>query len=102
MDWLGTETLTWRDLSVIIRHMPPSSALGREIRGDAAPYIATDYLLVNAVNLLQNMSWQLAQDRKLKKPEPIWLPGMNDTNKTTSTWSGDQMTVEEMNARLGW
>lgn len=101
LDNLGSRALSWRDLGVVVRHLPVDSALARSLRGSASQYSATDYLIVNAVNILQNMSWQLGNDPKAKKPEPVLLPGMVDETKPRTLWSGSSQTIEEMNALLG-
>lgn len=99
--WLGTHRLTWRDLAVIVRHLPIDSALGRDSRGEASPFTVTDYLLAGVINVLRSMSWQLGGDPKAPKPEKFLLPGMEDDSKLP-TLRGDLMPIEELRERLGW
>lgn len=98
---LGTPELTWHDLGVIVRQAPPGSALRRANSREAADWSTTDYLLVDVLNLLSNISWQLGGDEKAPKPEPILGPGQKPA-KTGPTLRGDLMPIEELEARLGW
>lgn len=99
--WLGTLRLSWRDLRVIVGHAPPSSALIREIRGEAGVYTPTDYLLAGLINLTRGMQWQLGGDARAPKPELFRLPGMDDPNQLP-TLRGDLMSEEELRRRLGY
>ncbi|MGY4859505.1 hypothetical protein [Cryobacterium sp. AP23] len=83
---------------MILKHSPMDSAFRRAQRGPAAEYEAADYLLVGVLNTLRGMSWQLGQDRKAPKPEPISIPGMSV--KGAPKQLGDSMSIEEMDRRL--
>lgn len=95
---LGSPEFTWHDLAVILQHSPLNSAFTRARRGDAAQYGSTDYLTVGVWNTLRQMSWQLAQDKKAKRPVDVVLPGM--ASKSGPQQLGDSMSIEEMDRRL--
>jgi hypothetical protein len=70
--WLGTEKLTWRDLLVIVRHSPHTSALAREVAGPEMTAwntgAVTAWLLAMVTDLLQVANWQRASDAKHQAP----------------------------------
>ncbi|MGV3564224.1 MAG: hypothetical protein ACO1ON_13180 [Nocardioides sp.] len=75
LDWLGTERLSWRDLLVIIRQSPRTSAYARAIHGDEALWGLSDHLLAEVVDALAWANWQRAGQRYAPKPKPIPRPG---------------------------
>jgi len=91
--------LSWRDLYVIIKHSPHASAFRRAVRGEAADYGTTEYLLVAMLNGIRTLSYQM--DGRKKKPdlEFFYPPGVADPKKIARA---DVMSIEEMNQHLGW
>lgn len=78
LDDLGTERLTWRDLWVIVHHLPRTSALSRAIGGSDAEWGLTDHLLAVAVDAIEVGNWQRASSGRkspLPKPKPVPRPG---------------------------
>lgn len=101
-DCLGTEHLTWRDLYVIVKHLPDTSALRREVLGDGAVWDVKAHLLAGIVDLLAAANWQRGGDEHAKKPERIERPGVTNQPQGETMARGKPVTIEEMNALLGW
>jgi hypothetical protein len=96
---LGTERFNWRDFKHLVTNLGPGSALHRSLGGR---YTASDYLLVVIANTLRTISWQLSAGKERDRPEPFYLPGMDDSDpsKTADTYQADVMTIEEMDEWL--
>jgi hypothetical protein len=96
---LGSERFNWRDFKHLITNLGSESALHRSLAGR---YSVGDYLLVVIANTLRTMSWQLSAAKEQDRPEPFFLPGMNDEAEqaNSSSYQGDVMTIEEMDAWL--
>ena len=94
LDWLGSEALTWRDLLVIVKKSPLSSAFSVELRGHT--WTVAEYLAALQVDMLRGLSWQTGGG-KGQKPKPIPRPEKKD-----SVGRGRGVTIEEANRRLGW
>jgi hypothetical protein len=92
---LGTERFNWRDFKHLVTNLGADSALHRSVGGR---YTASDYLLVVIANTLRTMSWQLGSGTERDRPQPFYLPGMNDEAEqgNTDTYQGDAMTIQEM------
>ena len=75
LDDLGTPSLSWRDLYVITRHLPPTSALRRAAGEGEEPWTTADYLLALAVDALNGANWQRAGKSSAPRPRPIPRPG---------------------------
>lgn len=73
--WLGTGRLTWRDLAVIVRHSPRTSALARAVNGDETTWSLTDHLLAGVYDLLALANWQRAGKKNSPRPRPLPRPG---------------------------
>jgi hypothetical protein len=69
------------------------------MRGDAADFGVTEYLLSGVFNTLAGMSWQLAGDPNAKKPTPYVPPGQKVPEEGLRM-RGDLMSIEEMDRRL--
>ena len=93
-DWLGTERLSWRDLLVIVKGSPRTSALARAQHGEAALWGIAEYLLANAVDALHDANWQRAGKKSAKKPKRIPRPGRKDTQKIGK----DALPISELEA----
>lgn len=83
---LGTERLTWRDLFVIVRQSPRTTALNRERLGEAADWSLTEHLLAGVFDLLAGANWQRSGDKHAPRPKPIARPGSK--SEGTSLGSG--------------
>lgn len=75
--WGGKATL--RKIWVIIQQLPPNSALLRKIVPDQ--WTATDYLLANVIDVLQNANWQRGADPKKPGPLPSPFPRPGETER---------------------
>lgn len=98
---LGTPILTWRDLLVIIRQLPETSALVRELRRDAPEWWPrTDQLLAAVFDQLAILAWQNTDDARngRNKPEPLPRPGIEPVN----TYGSEAIPIDEMADWLGW
>lgn len=71
---LFTGDLTWRELGVLIRGLPPTSRLRQAIAGGAQPWTVTDYLLANVHDVLTAANWQRSGEGKSKYPKPLPRP----------------------------
>lgn len=96
---LGTEALSWRDLWVILRHLPRESAVQRELRGEAAEWGISEQLLAGIFDVVRMGNWQRGGGQG-PKPDPLPRPGVQSTEITIAR--GKPVTIEEANARLGW
>lgn len=103
LDDLGTKRLTWRDLKVIIRHLPPGNALQRERLGEAAQWGPEAYLLALIGDALQAANWQRAGDRHAQRPKPIPRPDVTGRPKSGRVvGAGNGIPIDQMKQRLGW
>lgn len=66
--------LSWRDLYVVVRNLPMSSALARSMSGAEAQWGVTEYLLAQVVDALNGANWQRGGG-KGQKPKPTPRPG---------------------------
>lgn len=74
LEWLGTDSLSWLDLAVIVSHSDPaSSSLSLRIHGEYARWDLKDYLLAAAVDALNAANWQRT-GRKSRRPKQIPRP----------------------------
>ncbi|MDO8308561.1 MAG: hypothetical protein Q7V58_09450 [Actinomycetota bacterium] len=73
--WLGSPRLTWRDLAVIIRHSPRTSALAGAVNGDETAWSITDHLLAGVTDLLALANWQRSGKKSAPRPKPLPRPG---------------------------
>lgn len=104
LSWLGTPRLTWRDLYVIIRQAPPGSAVQRAAQSpDEAAWGLQEHLLAGMFDLLATANWQRGGDEFAKRPDRLPRPGIKSTAEAGETLArGKAVSIEEMNARLGW
>lgn len=75
LDQVGTYELSWRDLLIIIRHTPRTSALARAVHGEAAEWTPSTYLLALIGDQLAMGNWQRAGKKNAPKPKRIPRPG---------------------------
>lgn len=105
LEWLGTRQLWWSDAVAIAANAPLDGVLGRAVRGVAALYDVSDYLVANLISVMQVISWQLSGDNNAAKPKPYLLPGIAEETPDDVV-KGDSLSIEQMDAvleqRLGW
>ena len=102
LSWLGTRRLTWRDLYVIVRQCPPDSALHRSAAGPDHIWDLHGHLLAGIFDVLSVANWQRGGDEHAKKPERLPRPGITKQVEGETMARGKAVSIEEMNARLGW
>jgi hypothetical protein len=98
LEWLGSERLTWRDLLVIVRHLPQDSALSRSMNGSISSWTVTDYLLADIFDALNIANWQRANAGKKSpspKPKPYPRPGAKDNTRRIGR---DPLPIPELDA----
>lgn len=104
IEWLGTPRLTWRDLQTVITQAPADSAIVRATM-PAAIFGATDRLLLLIELRIRQLAWSLG-GQKGPAPQLIDLPGDETRSQASdpdsTTWRPEPVTIDEMNARLGW
>jgi hypothetical protein len=81
---------------VVVKHLPRSSALVREIEGEAQVWGLTEQLLAAAVDALNGANWQRGNGKKADKPKQIPRPGVEQEKK----YGGEAVSMEEMAERL--
>lgn len=101
-DWLGTRRLTWRDLYVIVKNLPDTSALRREVLGDLGAWDVKAHLLAGIFDVLAVANWQRGADQNAKKPERLDRPGVKKQRDGQLIAEGTAMSIEDMNKQLGW
>lgn len=101
LDWLGSETLTWHDLAVIVRQSPPGSAVRRSAMGADAPWSLTDLLLAQMIDNTNLLIWLQSADgqKNQNRPKPLPRPGVKDDSKRHGS---EPLPLDEMTAWLGW
>jgi hypothetical protein len=99
LDWIGTERLSWRDLWVIVRQSPRTSALFREMHPEVVEWGLAEQLIAAAFDALQIANWQRASGKRHERPRPIPRPGVEHEGKK---FGGTPIPMDEMAKRLGW
>lgn len=75
LDWLGTPILTWRDLKVIIKHLPPDSAVGKDLHPKHWEWMdLRTQLLAGLLNTLAQQVHLKYGGRRRFEP-PVKVPG---------------------------
>lgn len=87
--WLGTERLTWRDLGVLVKFVPPDSPLARAIEPARSAWGLQEQLLAGIFDVLRFANWSGKGD----KPKPLPRPGVED--QTTKKLGSGSMTFEQ-------
>lgn len=75
---MGTPRLTWRDLLVITRQSPPTSALFRAENPDSWVWGMTEHLLAVIADEIAVGNWQRQGRPNATRPKPIPRPGMQE------------------------
>lgn len=73
---LYTGELTWRELGVYLRGLPPASRLRAALTG-SPPWTTGDHILADVYDVLTGANWQRSGDRTLPRPKPYPRPGHN-------------------------
>jgi hypothetical protein len=102
---LGSEDFNWRDLLVIVRHSPESSALFRSVHGvEQSEWSLTNHLLARVGDTLDLLWWAKTEDATKKpprnRPKPIPRPGVED--ESTKKIGRSVLPAAEMMDWLGW
>lgn len=100
-DWLGTEALSWRDLLVIVRQSPQSSALSRSLHGTDAMWDLHAHLLAANADSAALAVWMQSTDAQKgrNRPERIPRPGVEPPREVSQVGSG-ALSIEEMDEWL--
>lgn len=116
----GTDRLSWRDLSVIIRRSGQDSSLALQEQGEAALWSVSDHLLAGILDALHGANWQRSGS-KGQRPKPVPRPGDKNAHKAAPEpqntdphpedgdggvfakdgFEMDTVSVDEMNKWLG-
>lgn len=100
---VGSTRFTWRDLLVIVKQSPASSALYRAVHGqEESEWTLQNHLLAGIGDSLAWLVWAKTEDaaRKRNRPRPIPRPGIQDDSKK-QIGSGT-LPADEMVRWLGW
>jgi hypothetical protein len=89
---LGTPRLTWRRLGVLIRHMPPGSALHRAMDPEGVDWDVNSHLLAAIVDAEHLSLWQRG-DGKGQRPKPVRRPAPPGERRIT--WAEKVRLYEE-------
>lgn len=100
---MESEDLTWRDLWVIVRNLPQSSALHKSIHGlEESLWTISDYLLAQIADTQAWLAWTKTKDgeKGRNQPRPIPRPGVEDESKKRI--GSGTLPASEMIEWLGW
>ncbi len=98
LDDLGTESLSWRDLLVILQNLPRTSAYARDTLGDDVMWGLGEQLLAIVADRLDVANWQRGNEgRKSPSPRPklIPRPGVRDSK---SKIGSDPIKIRDFDA----
>ena len=98
---LGSDTLTWSDLTTLIQHPRKGGALHDAIRGEHAPWTLEAELAAVIADRLGHIAWQLGGDGT-DLPEPIHPAARaRHAESDDPLDEEDAFTMEELGAMLG-
>lgn len=88
--WLGTEALTWRELLVVAKQGPSTSAIRRALDKDAA-WGLPEHLLAASIDQLRLLVWLNTKDALTgtNQPEPFPRPGAKPSGNRVGRSSVD-------------
>lgn len=95
--------LSWRDLLVIVKNLPQSSALHKSVHGvEESAWTISDYLLAQIADTAAWLAWTKTKDaeKNRNQPKPIPRPGVEDESKKKI--GGSTLPIGEMMDWLGW
>lgn len=88
---------------MIVRQSPPGSAVHRAVTGPDHAWDLHGHLLAGIFDLLAISNWQRGGDEHAKKPDRLPRPGTTEPAAEGEVLArGKAVSIEEMNARLGW
>lgn len=87
---------------MIVRQAPPGSAIQRAVAGPDHVWDLHGHLLAGIFDLLASGNWQRGGDEHAKRPERLPRPGVTKQVEGETMARGKAVSIEEMNARLGW
>ncbi|MDP9184818.1 MAG: DUF5361 domain-containing protein [Actinomycetota bacterium] len=87
---------------MIVKHLPDTSALRREVLGDQSPWDVKAHLLAGIFDVLAVANWQRGGDENAKKPERLERPGVKKQLDGQLLAQGKAVSIEDMNTQLGW
>lgn len=96
---VGTPALSWRDLAVIVRQSPRSSAIFRAVNPTDYQWGTLEMLTAAAVDALNLLVWFKTKDgaKNKNRPDPIPRPGIEPKVKRRSV---TKMTIDELKKRI--
>jgi hypothetical protein len=103
LEWLGTRRLSWRDLLVIVKQAPRTSAIRRAQLGDEAEWGLAEQLSAANHDLLAWLKWAQTEDgaKGLNHPEPLPRPGVKPSEDRMQTGgeAADLVDIDEWLAK---
>lgn len=102
---IGEPWLTWEDFRTIVRQLQQErgSALALELNGqELVDWTLTNHLLATVFDSTNLVNWHLrwlGGENVGDPPEPLPRPGIKSK---TVQWTGNPVTIEEMDRKLGW
>lgn len=99
---VGTQGFTWNDLIVIIRQIPEKSALMRSKHPDIYNWGQAEHLLADIFDVASLLLWAKTKDgqKNRNRPDPYPRPGVEKPERIGD--KANAISVDEMNAWLGW
>jgi hypothetical protein len=88
---------------VLVKHAPPGSALVRAMQGPDFVWGVPEQLMAGVLDALNILVWFKTEDgaKGRNRPKQIPRPGV-EPDEDTTTYGKDAVSIEEMNAFLGW
>ncbi|WP_228794721.1 DUF5361 domain-containing protein, partial [Nocardia cyriacigeorgica] len=101
---LGSDSLSWRDLKVIVQQSPRESAIARSVNPEVSMWGIDQQLMAELVDVAHWLKWSKTKGATQKPPQgmpdPIPRPGVGP--KPVEVIKFDVMTQDEALAWLGW
>lgn len=94
---LGTPALPWRDLLVIVRQSPRTSAVARSMYVEQSAWGLPEQLLASILDALSAANWQRGGG-KGPRPAPLTRPGVESNERRM----GRARPLDEVTRWLGW
>ncbi|MFD4443425.1 DUF5361 domain-containing protein [Nocardia sp. NPDC058519] len=97
---LGSEGFSWRDLKVVVKHLPADSALIRSMHPDTHRWQLDQHLMADMADSLRWLVWARSEDARhgRNRPTPIQRPGVKSDRERIGTAIG----IDQMNRFLDW
>lgn len=103
LDWLASEALSWRDLLVIVRQAPQSSAVARAVEPEQSTWGLSEQLLALVADYLAWLQWAQTEDgsKNRNRPKPIPRPGVESDDEVRK-FGSDPVALNALDEFLGW